>query len=212
MAAVVLLVWLLSEQKKIAKVYLIPVDGELMAQDWDSFQLLVDSLHPFAILLEPDTLGQQPEFGRLIGPDLSAKLKNHYPDNFQSITPDSLYQKAFATSIRKSVDKLDELSYHKLIQWENITSQLRKSALFAEAESRDSLLEAHHLGREAIFGPHFVRLPNRYAGLLMRNIGELVLKHPDQNWIILIDIEKFSWLKARLLADSRIEVLNELEN
>jgi hypothetical protein len=210
MAAAVVLVWLLREQKKVATVYLLPVDGELMDRNWESFHGLVDSLQPFGLLLEPDTLGQQPEFGRLIGPDLSARIKTAYSKIYNPITPDSLFQKAFATSIRKSVDKLDETNYQRLIHWENTTPRIRTMALLSAHGTRDSILIAHHEGRKAILGAQFERIPNRYAGLLMRNIGTLVMNHPDKCWIILIDIEKYNWLKARLVKDQRIEVIDEV--
>lgn len=211
MAAAVVLVWLLNEQKKMATVYLLPVDGELMTRNWETFQNLIDSLQPFGLMLEPDTMGQQPEFGRLAGQQLSTKIQLAYPGLYRPITPDSLFQKAFAISIRKSVDKLDEVNYQKLIHWENKTAQLRTTALLSTPLVRDSLLEFHHKGREEIMGAQFVRIPNRYAGLLMRNIGELVLKHPNKSWIILIDIEKYGWLKSRLIKDQRIDVVDEVD-
>ncbi len=211
LAVAVVLVWLLHEQKKVASVYILPVDGEMMTKDWGGFRVFIDSIQPFAILLEPDTLGQQPEFGRLVGVELSSKIKATYPSQFRSITPDSLFQKAFAISIRKAVDKLDESAYQSLIDWESKTAQVRAIALMSKRDQRDSLLQEIHSGREKILGPQFVRIPSRYAGLLMRNLNQLLHEYPNQSWVILVDIEKFNWLKDRLVNDQRIAVINEAD-
>lgn len=212
MAIAVVLVWQLHEHKKVASVYVFPVDGELMQEDWAGFQTLMDSLQPFGILIEPDTLGQKPEFGRLAGVSLSDRMKQRYPNQFFSITPDSLYQKAFATSIRKSVDKLNELDYQKLVAWEKNVPQLRSTALLEDSEIRDSILTRIHLGRVEILGPQFERIPKRYAGLLMGTINKRLLQYPDKSWFVIVDIEKYTWLKTKLVEDQRIAVLNETGN
>jgi len=211
MATAVVLVWLLHEHKKVASVYILAVDGELMAENWEGFQTLMDSLQPFGILLEPDTLGQKPEFGRLAGPELSEKIKSRFPQQFRAITPDSLYQKAFATTIRKAVDKLSESAYQELIAREKKTIQTRTIALLEQGEGRDSLIQSIHAARVELLGLNFDRIPKRYAGLLMVSINKLLLQYPDKSWVILVDIEKYSWLKAKLVDDQRIAVLNEMD-
>jgi len=211
MAALVIIVWLLHEHKKVATVYILPVDGELMTTSWDDFESLIDSLQPFGIMLEPDTLGQKPDFGRLVGTALSTRIKNSYPEQFWAITPDSLYQKAFAISIRKSVDKLDEATYQQLVAWESNTPQKRTIALLEAGAERDVLLDSIHKGRVELIGPNFERIPKRYAGLLMGSINKLLKQYPNKSWVILVDIEKYNWLKNRLIQDQRIAVLNEAD-
>lgn len=210
MAALVVLVWLFHENKKIASVYLVAVDGELMEHNWQDFTLLVDSLSVDGILLEADTLGVQPEFGRLAGPALSAKIKSVYPKEYFGITPDSLYQKAFANTIRRAVDKLDESAYQLLISNEKNSGQERVTALLADETERIRILNEMHQKRVLLLGPRFEAIPDRYAGLLMQSLNKLLVKHPGKRWLVLVDIEKYPWIKTRLIKDQRIEVLNEI--
>ncbi|GEM_PF-2308695 len=208
MAAAVMLVWLLQEKREIARIVLLPVEKDLVAGGWEKLKANIDSIQPAGILLEPDTLGRKPDFGRLTGAVLSARIKTAYPQYYLPITPDSMYQRAFSRSVNKLLAPLNEYQLNELRIHEKKAEGWRIRALLENKTTRDSLLDLMYTNRLELLGTGFEKLPKRYARLLMGSMNTHFLQQPGKTWIVLVDIEKYKPLRKEILHNQRIRLLN----
>lgn len=203
-AAVLLTRWA-NDKQMLAKVQVIVHDGGILSGGQQVFaELLADSQYN-GVFYEKHSHHFMMPFPDELDSVVLKPFQQGSALDWYDMTPDTLFLRAFSLSYANMIYKLPPAQTDSLNEHLAQNERLRRLAVLAKGAQRDTLLARLHAPIDQWTGGQADKLRKRYVGQLLSQISKKVLAEPGKSWVVLVDIEHYADLKAKLKGATRFE-------
>jgi hypothetical protein len=195
-----------NEKNTLARVLLITHDGQLLSGGKDQLLRRLNAGDFAGIFYEAEQGDFLMPFSTQLSNSVLTPLQSETPTvQWLNIAPDTLFLRSWTKSYDQMVKNISITLTDSLNDMIDQQERLRRLATISRASRRDSLLQQLHLPIDQWTDGQSFRMRKRYARQLLNNLSRYALAQPGKSWLLIIDVEHYTYVKEAFASAKRIE-------
>lgn len=203
-AAVLLTRWA-SDKQMLARIHVVAHDGRILSGGQEVFAELLADTQYSGVFYEKHSHQYTMPFPDQLDSVWLLSLQQQSVLAWHDMTPDTLFLRAFLVSYANMIYKIPAAQTDSLNQHLAQNERLRRLAVLAKGAQRDALLARLQAPMDHWTTSQADKLRKRYVNQLLGHISKKALAEPGKSWVVLVDIEHYADLKAKLNGAARFE-------